>query len=220
MPDLKNHYVIGVSPIDLSGGAQPGDFVSMKNYEHCDVVIQVGATAGGACIVTMDKAAAVAGDTVTLAFTDYYSTGFRINYTGRSAAFTVGETVTGTGAGTGVVYQDNGDHLICHTFNGTTFVDEETLTGDISESTASANGIQINEDILVPRTATSDTFTIPATANRTYVIPVDADMLGTGYDCFQVDLGDAEESQTDGVAIYVMSMPRYNAEIPETAIYD
>jgi len=220
MPAIKNHYVPGVTPIDLSGGPLAGDFVSMKNYEHCDVVIMIGATAGATCAVTMDKAAAVTGDTVTLAFTKYYSTGFRLDYSGANGSFSVGETITGDGGGTGVVYQDNGDHLIMHTFNGTTFVDGETITGGTSLKTAKASGIQKNEDILVPRTAESDTFTIPATANRTYVIPVDADMLGDGYDCFQVDLGDAAAAQTDGVAIYVMSGPKYNGEIPETAIYD
>lgn len=214
------HIVPAVTPIDLSGGAQAGDFVSMKNYDHCDAVIMIGATAGATCAVTLDKAASVAGGTTELEFTRYYSTGFRLDYTGASGSFTVGETVTGAGSGSGVVYKDNGDHLICHTYNGTTFVDGETITGGTSGTTASANGIQKNEDILVPRTATSNTFTIPATANRTYVIPVDAAMLGDGYDCFQVDLGDAGSSQTDGVAMYVMSKPRYAGEIAETAIYD
>jgi hypothetical protein len=222
MPAIKSdiHIVPAVFPIDLSGGAQAGDFVSMKNYGHCDVVIMIGPTAGATCAVTLDKATAVAGGTTELEFTTYYSTGFRLDYDGASGPFTVGETVTGGGGGTGVVVYDNGDHLICHTFNGTTFVDDETITGGTSLNTASANGIQKNEDILVPRTASSNTFTIPATANRTYVIPIDDTMLGDGYDCLQVDLADAGSSQTDGVAFYVMSQPRYAGEIAETAIYD
>lgn len=220
MPYLRNHIVPAVFPVDLSAGPKAGDFISMKNYGHCDVVIMIGPTAGATVAVTLDKANAVSGGTTTLSFTKYYSTGFRLDYDGASGSFTVGETVTGAGGGTGVVVKDNGDYLIMHTYNGTTFVDNETITGGTSGTTASANGIQKNEDILVERTASSDTFTIPATANRTYVIPVDADMLGDGYDCFQVDLGDAGSSQTDGVAFYVMGEPRYNATIAETAIYD
>ena len=120
MPAIKPdiHIVPAVFPIDLSGGAQAGDFVSMKNYGHCDVVIMIGPTAGATVAVTLDKATLVSGGTTDLEFTRYYSTGFRLDYDGASGAFTVGETVTGGGGGTGVVVYDNGDHLICHTFNG------------------------------------------------------------------------------------------------------
>jgi S-adenosylmethionine/arginine decarboxylase-like enzyme len=220
-PDIT--FVPAVQIDDLSDGASAGDWVSMKNWGHCDIVIMIGETAGATCAVTLDQATLVDGTgSKTLSFSTYYRTGFRLDYDGASGSFTVGETVTGAGAGSGVVVEDNGDHLIMHTYNGTTFVDNEVLTGGTSGTTANANGVQKNEDILVEATASSDTFTIPATANRMYVIPVDAEMLDVsgGFDCLQLDLADAGSSQTDGGALYVMSKPRYAAKVPQTAIYD
>lgn len=60
----------GVLPKDITGAAQTGDYVSLKNYSHCAVVIQQGAWAGGTPAVTMLQAKDVAAtDEKALAFT-------------------------------------------------------------------------------------------------------------------------------------------------------
>ena len=115
------------------------------------------------------------------------------------------------------MYKDLGNKLICYAFNGTTFVDNEVLTFS-GGKTAAANGIQKNEDIMVPRTATSNTFNLAAVASKQYVIPLDAADLGDGYDCFQVEIADCDTATH--VAIFAIMKPRYQGEIPETAIYD
>jgi hypothetical protein len=195
------------------------DIISLKNYGHADIYIAVGAI-GKAAAVTLDKSTAVAAATADCAFTRYLSTGFVLEYDGESVdtPAAAGETVTGNGGGIGYVYKDLGGKLICYAHNGTTFVDNEALTFS-GGKTAVANGIQKNEDILVPRTATSDTFDLAAVANKTYCIPIDAEDLLDGYDCVQVEIADCDTATH--LAIWaVLSEPRYMAEIPETAIYD
>lgn len=195
------------------------DIASMKNYGHVDLVITVGSI-GKAAAITLNKSAAVAAATVALAFSKYYSTGFVLEYDGESTSTpaAAGETVTGNGGGIGYVYKDLGGKLICYAFNGTTFVDNETLTFS-GGKTAVANGIQKNEDIMVPRTATSNTFNLAAVASKQYVIPIDAADLGDGYDCIQVEVADCD-TVTHLAIDAIFSKPRYGSEIPETAIYD
>jgi hypothetical protein len=132
--------------------------------------------------------------------------------------FTAGETITGAGLGVGYVAADLGDKVICYSFNGTTFVDGEVLTGGTSGKKAIANGIQVNEDILVPMTATSDTFNIDAVANRLYCIPIHGSMLTDGNDCVELNIADADT--TLYAAWVVLSEPRFISDTPETAIYD
>lgn len=195
------------------------DIASMKNYGHVDLVITVGSI-GKAAAVTLEKSAAVAAASTSLSFTKYYSTGFVLEYDGASTntPAAAGETVTGAGGGIGYVYKDLGDKLICYAYNGTTFVDNETLTFS-GGKTASANGIQKNEDIMVPRTASSNTFDLAAVSNKQYIIPIDAADLGDGYDCIQVEIADCD-TVTHLAIDALFSKPRYGAEIPETAIYD
>lgn len=200
-------------------GTISSDILSLKNYGHVDIVIQVGPI-GKAAAITLNKSAAVAAATEALAFSRYLSTGFVLEYDGASSETpaAAGETVTGNGGGVGYVYKDLGNKLICYAFNGTTFVDNEALTFS-GGKTATANGIQKNEDIMVPRTASSNTFNLAAVASKQYVIPIDGSDLGDGYDCFQVEVADCDTATH--VAIFaVLSEPRYIAEIPETAIYD
>jgi len=200
-------------------GAVSSDIASMKIYRHVDLCINVGPI-GKATAVTLNKSAAVAAATEALAFSKYYSTGFVLEYDGASTdtPAAAGETVTGAGGGVGYVYKDLGDKLICYAFNGTTFVDNEVLTFS-GGKTAVANGIQKNEDIMVPRTASSNTFNLAAVANKQYIIPIDAADLGDGYDCIQVEIADCD-TVTHLSIDAIFSKPRYGSEIPETAIYD
>ncbi|OPY74921.1 MAG: hypothetical protein A4E65_03698 [Syntrophorhabdus sp. PtaU1.Bin153] len=221
MQRINNDYVVVpmTFPTTDQTSTISSDILSMKNYRHADIVIQVGPI-GKAAAVTLDKSAAVSAATVDCAFTRYLSTGFVLEYDGASVdtPAAAGETVTGAGGGVGYVYKDLGGKLICYAYNGTTFVDNEVLTFS-GGKTAVANGIQKNEDIMVPRTAASNTFDLAAVANKQYVIPVDAADLGDGYDCVQVEIADCDTATH--VAIFaILSEPRYAAEIPETAIYD
>ncbi len=195
------------------------DIISLKNYNHVDLVIQVGSI-GKAAAVTLDKSAAVAAASADCSFTKYFSTGFRLKYDGASSGTpaAAGETVTGNGGGIGYVHQDLGGELICYAYNGTTFVDDEALTFS-GGKTAVANGIQYDEDIMVPRTATGDTFNLAAVANKQYVIPIDAADLGDGYDCVQVEIADCDTA-THLAITAILSKPRYMGEIPKTVLYD
>lgn len=53
--------VVGAVPIDTTGAAVTGDYVSLKNYGHLTIVIAKGAWAGGTPAVTLTQASAVAG---------------------------------------------------------------------------------------------------------------------------------------------------------------
>ena len=213
------NIVPAIWPVDLNTGANAGDFISMKNYGKCLIVIQIGVS-GGTIAVTLDKSADVSGGTTTLAFTKYYRTGQKLKITNKNGLFTVGETITGgTSGATGVVKISANDHLWLHTVTATAFSDAETITGGTSGYTATVDGTAVNEDILLEDTATSNTFTIPAVSNRIYAIPIDAEALGAGYDCIQLDLAQAS-GQTFGGAFYLMLEPR-NSRMPmDTAIYD
>ena len=56
-----NQIEVGAVPIDTTGAAVSGDYVSLKNYEKLIVIIQQGAWAGGTPAVTMKQATAVDG---------------------------------------------------------------------------------------------------------------------------------------------------------------
>lgn len=221
MQRINSDYVIVpmTFPTTDQTSTVSSDILSLKNYNHADIVIQVGPI-GKAVAVTLEKSAAVASASTACAFSRYLSTGFMLKYDGESTSSpaAAGETVTGNGGGVGYVYKDLGGKLICYAYNGETFVDNEALTFS-GGKTATADGIQYNEDIMVPRTATSNTFNLAAVANKQYVIPIDAANLLEGYDCVQVELADCDTATH--VAIFaILSEPRYSAEIPETAIYD
>ncbi|MEN6375530.1 MAG: hypothetical protein ABFD75_12250 [Smithella sp.] len=168
------------------------DIINMKNYRHAEICINVGVI-GKAAAVTLEKSASVAAATTAMAFTNYLSSGFHLKYDGASVdtPAAAGETVTGAGGGIGYVYQDLGGKLICYAHNGTTFVDNEVLTFS-GGKTAVADGIQYDEDILVPRVATSNTFNLTAVSNKKYVIPVDSADLLEGYTCVQVEIADCD----------------------------
>ena len=199
------------------------DIISMKNYNHVDLFITVGSAIGKAAAVTLNKSAAVAAATVSLPFTKFLSTGFILKYTSPSVATIAAkaETISGAGGGAGTIYKDTGTSLICYGYNGTTFVTGETVTLS-GGKTVVANGIQINEDIMVPRetaSATTYTFDLAAVANKQYCIPIDSAMLGEDYDCVQVEIADCD-TVTYITVDAILSEPRYIGDIPETAIYD
>ena len=203
-------------------GTVSSDIISLKNYNHVDLYITVGSI-GKAAAVTLNKSAAVAAATVSLPFTKFLSTGFILKYDGPSVSTiaAAGETISGDGGGAGTIYKDTGTELICYGYNGTTFVDNETVTLS-GGKTVVANGIQINEDIMVPReTASSTTYTfdLAAVADKQYCIPIDSAMLGEDYDCVQVEIADCD-TVTHIAIDAVLSEPRYIGDIPETVLYD
>lgn len=52
---------VAIVPKDITGAAQSGDYVSLKNYTGVVIVIQQGAWAGGTPAVTLHQAQDVAG---------------------------------------------------------------------------------------------------------------------------------------------------------------
>lgn len=67
--------VAGLYPIDTTGAAVTGDYVSMKNYGHLTVIIKTGVlTSSDAMAVTLKQATAVAGTgEKALAFSKYWA---------------------------------------------------------------------------------------------------------------------------------------------------
>jgi hypothetical protein len=195
------------------------DIASMKNYGHVDLCINVGPI-GKAAAVTLDKSSAVAAASTDCAFTKFYSSGIRLKYTTPSTDTPAekDETVAGAGGAAATLYKDTGSELIMHSWDGDTFVTGETVTLS-GGKTVVANGIQFNEDIMVPRVATSNTFNLEAVASRQYIIPIDAADLGDGYDCIQVEIADCD-TVTHLSIDAIFSKPRYGSEIPETVLYD
>ena len=205
---------------DSQDGALVSDIISMKMYRQADIYIMVGATIGQAGAVTLQKGVSVSSAATSMSFSRYLSTGFILEYDGASISTPAaqGETVTGAGGGIGYIHQDLGGKLVCYAYNGTTFVDNEVLTFS-GGKTAVANGIQKNEDILVPRTATSDTFNIAAVGYKIYCIPITADMLGDGYDCLELNIADLNTTEL-AAWVNLSGFRGSMGEIPETAIYD
>jgi len=195
------------------------DIISLKNYAHVDFVIKVGTAIGKAAAVTLNKSAAVAAATVALAFTRYYSSGIRLKYITPSVdtPADADTAVTGAGGAAATLYKDTGTELIMYGWDGDAFVDAETVT--IGAKTVVASGVQIDEDIMVPRTAASNTFNLAAVANRQYIIPIDAADLLDGYDCAQVEIADCDTATYITIDA-ILSGARYMAEIMKTALYD
>lgn len=66
--------VPGAVPIDTTGAAVSGDYVSLKGYTHLTVVIMQGAWAGGTPAVTLKQATNVAAASEkALSFSKYWS---------------------------------------------------------------------------------------------------------------------------------------------------
>jgi hypothetical protein len=219
---VKNAMIINLFPAqDINGAAETSLWVSMKNYGHATFVLNVGDTAGATFAVTFDQATDQAGTgSKTLGYDTYYTTGQRLDFTGRSAAnFTVGETVSGTtSSNTAYVYAVSSDHLLIIPLTGsTTWTTTETLTGGTSGATASANGTGSNEGLSLGRTVTSDTVTIPAVAYWKYIFEIESDSLDVtnGFDCIQMDWANPGTS-TYASGIVILTKPRYRGiEMPD-----
>lgn len=57
MLGLENVKIVeAVAPVNTSGAAQTGNYVSLKGYAGCCIVIQTGAWAGGTSAVTINEA--------------------------------------------------------------------------------------------------------------------------------------------------------------------
>lgn len=70
----NNKVVIGAVPIDTTGAAVTGDYVSLKGYSHMTVIIVQGAWAGGTPAVTLKQATDVSGTgEKALSFTKYFN---------------------------------------------------------------------------------------------------------------------------------------------------
>ena len=79
--------VEAIAPIDTTGAAQTANHVSLKGYDHCTIIINTGAWAGGTSAVTLQQSTVVAG-------TDDKALGFSYMYTNDGAATT--DTLTKT----------------------------------------------------------------------------------------------------------------------------
>jgi hypothetical protein len=223
---IKIVKALTAMPSDASAGALVGDIISLKNWGHCDIVIRAGATVDSDVAVTVQKGSSVSSAATSLAFSRYLSQGKILHITGASGVFTVGETVTGgSSSTTGVVYKDRGENLVLYSplVSTPAFTAGETITGGTSGVTATAvatvsGGTYADDecDALVPRTATSDTFNILGTTEveALYVIPIDASMLGDGYDCIELNVADSGGGSNCYLdALYILSEPRYMDEL-------
>lgn len=73
--------VEAIPPANYSGSAANGNYVSLKAYEHCTIVIQTGAWAAGTAAVTINKATDVSA-------TNAEAMSFAYMYTNDGAATT------------------------------------------------------------------------------------------------------------------------------------
>ncbi len=86
--------VVGAVPIDTTGAAVAGDYVSLKGYSHLTVVIMQGAWAGGTPAVTLKQNTNVGNspaDEKALSFTKYW-TGVALTDDTYSAVAVVSDT--------------------------------------------------------------------------------------------------------------------------------
>ena len=59
--NYEQTYVEAIPPANYTGAAVDGNYISMKGYDHCTIIINTGAWAGGTAAVTINRATAVAG---------------------------------------------------------------------------------------------------------------------------------------------------------------
>jgi hypothetical protein len=214
------HVVPAINPVDLNTGANPGDYISLKNHPVGGVLIQIGAASGTAA-VTLKQAKNVAGlSEKALSFAEMWLTGGKLEISGKTGTFTAGETITGgTSGATAVVLEDRGTYLLVHTRIDTAFTAGETITGGTSGYTAVTTVIK-DEDILLRKAVAADTFTIPDVNNRIYFIPFEAMMLDVAndFDCIRVDVAQASGAMI-GSAVYILD-PSQKGRPMQSAIYD
>jgi len=217
----KYHLAVGWNPIDKDSGGT-SDIICMKGYEMAEAWIITGAAMTKTAAVTMSQGLNVTTCATSLPFDRYFDSGCHLKYDGVSThtPAAAGETATGGSSGaTGYVYADRGDQVILYGRDETAYTDNEVLTFS-GGKTAVVNGTLFNEDIMVPRTATSDTFSITADhdANRRFMIPISASMLTKPNDCISLTIGDPDTAIM--CCFFILSNCR-TAKIPmPTAIYN
>ena len=196
------------------------DIVCMKGYNHADCIINIGAAAGTQA-VTFDKMNSVgSAGTTAYAFTKYFVSGSKIYVTTwNGTTWTADETVTGATL-SGTLEKFWGDSMTL--FDVTTgVVAGETLTGGSSGATAVAVDANEYEDALVMRDAASNTFSIAATANQVYVVPISAVSLGDTYDCWELNLAAPSSGTIEESATAILYKSRYFGDPTQvSAIYD
>jgi hypothetical protein len=156
-----------------------------------------------------------------LPFETYYEQGLKLKYDGESSTTpaAAGETATGAATGVGTVYEDRGNELVLYNWNSTAFDDNEVLTFS-GGKTAVVNGTLYDEDAMIPRTATANTFNLTQVldVNKIFMIPINGAMLTDGMDCIKLTVGDLTAAILG--CFYVLSEPRYSETPMPTAIYD
>jgi len=196
----------------------------MAKYPLVEFHIFIGDLAGGAAAVTLEQATALAGTGgKALGFTRYFQTGQRIYFNNRSATnFVVGDTITGTSSNnTALVIEVSKDFLLVAFLTGsTTWTAAEGLTTDVSGATANVVGTGQDEDAMVARAASGNTFSTIAVTFKHYMIPVQKDMLDVAndFDCVRIVIAQAASSETQGVAFAVMKDARWKKYPMPTAI--
>jgi len=198
------------------------DIISLKNYHQAEVYLMTGATFVKTAAVTMQQGNAVNSAATALEFTRYYETGMMLDYDGASSGTpsAPADTAQGAAGGDMTILEDTGKTLIGWWDDVTAFVDNEVLTFSTGR-TAVVDGIRYNEDILLPKTATANTFDITQVldVNKLFMIPVNSSMLNDGLDCIELNIADMD-STTVLAAFAILSQPRYAGLPMQTAIYD
>jgi hypothetical protein len=220
----KYHLAIGWSPINKANGGA-SDIISLKNYNVGEFYIMTGA-ALDTTTVTMHQGVSVSSCATTLAFTRYFESGCKLKYDGASTQIpaAAGEVATGaTNTALGTVFSDsNGELVLYNRTNQLVYVDNEVLTFS-GGKTAVVNGTLFDEDILVPRVATGDTFamTTAVDINKIFMVPIHAAMLNSAARMDCVELNVALGAGASIMACFtVLSEPRYHNIPMPTAIYD
>lgn len=216
----KYHLAVGWSPVDKDGGGT-SDIICLKGYAMAEVWILVGGTMTKTAAVTMSQGLNVTTCATSLPFDRYFDSGCHLLYDGASTQIpaAAGETAIGAATASGYVYSDNGSEIVLYGRDETAYVDNEVLTFS-GGKTAVVNGTLFNEDIMIPRTATSDTFSITQVhdASRRFMIPISASMLTSPNDCISLTIGDPDTCLM--TCFYILSNCR-TAKIPmPTAIYN
>ena len=222
MYGINNAYhIVNILRPQTMSGALASDHVSMKGYNHADVIIEVGAHGSSeTSVVGFDQMTLVGtAGTTTLPLTDYYVSGGKIFVTNwNGTAWSDDEQVTGATLSASLE-TFAGNYMTV--FDMTTgVVAAETITGGTSGATAVAVNAYEYEDVMIKRVVGSNTFTISAVDNVTYVVPVAATSFTDGYDVFHVDLGSPSGTILLSSTAILYKGRYMGANTPISAIYD
>jgi hypothetical protein len=218
----KYHVVTLEVPVDHAG-TLVSNIISLKNYQMAELYLMTGAAVTKTSAITLHQGVSVSSCATALAFSRYYEQGCMLDYdtiTVSTLPAAAGQTATGASTAVGTVYEDLDGTLVLYNRNAVAFVDNEVLTFS-GGKIAAVKGTLYNEDILVPRVATSSTFNITQVldANKIFMIPVSASMLAAGMDCIEVN-GTDLDSPSLMACFAILSEPRYKGVPMQTSIYN